>query len=269
MSLDDFPPGSVWLVGAGPGDPELLTRKAERLLRHADIVFYDALVGWGVLDLVPPGVTRVSVGKRSGKHSKDQRAIDGLLVRAALEGKRVVRLKGGDPAIFARSAEEMAALHAVGIDARICPGITTASAAAASARMSLSLRGVARGVQFVTAHARRGETLDLDWNALANAQSTLAFYMGREAAGEISARLMGAGMPPQTAVLVACDVSLETERLLATRLDLLPLATVALAANAPTLILVGDAVSKAHTAPAGTPFRQHRVDRCNAIARSS
>jgi uroporphyrin-III C-methyltransferase len=269
MSPDDFPPGSVWLVGAGPGDPELLTRKAERLLQRADVVFHDALVGPSVLDLLPPGVGRVSVGKRSGRHSKDQPTIDAMLVRAALEGKRVVRLKGGDPAIFARSAEETAALQAVGIDVRICPGITTASAAAASARMSLSLRGIARAVQFVTAHARCGEVLNLDWESLTKTQSTLAFYMGREAAGEISARLIDAGMPPQTAVLVACDVSLETERLLATRLDLLPLATAALAANAPTLILVGDAVTMAHTAPAGTPFREHRVDRRDAIARPS
>ena len=106
---DDFPPGTVWLVGAGPGDPDLLTRKAERLIRAADVVFHDALVGPGVLALVPPGVRRVSVGKRSGRHSKDQRTIDALLVAAALAGERVVRLKGGDPAIFGRATEELAA----------------------------------------------------------------------------------------------------------------------------------------------------------------
>lgn len=269
MSPDDFPPGSVWLVGAGPGDPELLTRKAERLLQLADVVFHDALVGPGVLDLVPSGVVRVSVGKRSGRHSKEQSAIDALLVRATLEGKRVIRLKGGDPAIFARSEEEISALHAAGIRVRICPGITTASAAAASARMSLSLRGIARSTLFVTAHARRGEDLDLDWDALANAQSTLAFYMGREAAGEISVRLMEAGMPPQTSVLVACDVSLESERLLATRLDLLPLAAAALAQNAPTIILIGEAVAKAYAASARLPLQGTRIDPRSAVAKSA
>ena len=132
MPDDDFPPASVWLVGAGPGDPDLLTRKAEQLLRRASIVFYDALVGQGVLDLIPDYVRLVSVGKRSGRHSRDQDSISRLLVEAAANGERVVRLKGGDPAMFARSAEEIAELSAHGIAARICPGITAASAAAAS-----------------------------------------------------------------------------------------------------------------------------------------
>ena len=159
---DVITPGEVWLVGAGPGDPDLLTRKAERLILAADVVFYDALVGPGVLDLIPAHVETVSVGKRSGRHSKSQAVIDALLVAAALDGKRVVRLKGGDPSIFGRSTEEIAALAAHGIRARICPGITSASAAVASAGVSLTLRGVARHLRFVTAHVRAGEPLDLD-----------------------------------------------------------------------------------------------------------
>ena len=114
MPHDDFAPGSVWLVGAGPGDPELLTIKAVRLIEAADIVFTDALVGPGILALIPSHVERVSVGKRSGRHSKDQRAIDALLVAAAAAGKRVVRLKGGDPSLFGRAAEEIVALRAAG-----------------------------------------------------------------------------------------------------------------------------------------------------------
>src|SRR3546814_6294 len=157
MRPDDFPPGTVWLVGAGPGDPELLTMKAVRLIEHADIVFHDALVGSGVLDLIPARAERVSVGKRSGRHSKDQATIDVLLVDAARAGKRVVRLKGGDPTLFARAAEEIGALKEAGFPVHICPGITAASAAAASAGMSLSLRGVARDVRFVTAHSRSEE----------------------------------------------------------------------------------------------------------------
>ncbi|GAA3259279.1 hypothetical protein GCM10020258_20960 [Sphingomonas yabuuchiae] len=167
MPHDEFPAGSVWLVGAGPGDPDLLTRKAERLIAAADIVFYDALVGPGILDLIGARAEQISVGKRSGRHSKDQRTIDSLIVAAALEGKRVVRLKGGDPAIFGRTAEEVTACRAAGVTVRICPGITAASAAVASAGTSLTLRGVARRLTLVTAHAQAGATLDLDWPALA------------------------------------------------------------------------------------------------------
>lgn len=238
-------PGEVWLVGAGPGDPDLMTRKAERLLRAADLVFHDALVGEGVLDLIPQGTERIGVGKRSGRHSKDQKTIDQMLVAAALAGKRVVRLKGGDPAIFARAAEEIAALKAAGVPVRICPGITAASAVAASAGLSLSLRGTARRVQFVTAHSRNGQALDHDWKMLADPSSTLAVYMGREAAPELSARLIEAGMPGATPALITCDASLPEEQQLYTRLDLLPLVVSAFATDRPTLILIGKAVSEA------------------------
>lgn len=250
MQPDDFAPGTVWLVGAGPGNPELLTMKAVRLIERADIVFYDALVGDGVLALIPAGTETVSVGKRSGRHSKDQRTIDAMLVDAAAAGKRVVRLKGGDPSIFGRSTEELSALHNAGYTARICPGITTACAAAASAGMSLTLRGVARDVRFVTAHSKRGAALDIDWQSLANGESTLAFYMGRDAAAEIMRGLMRAGMACDMPVLIACDVSGPGERRLATRLDLLELATRSFAADAPTLILVGEAVGHGIAAPA-------------------
>ncbi len=250
MQPDDFPPGTVWLVGAGPGDPELLTRKAIRLIERADIIFHDALVGPAVLDLIPAGIERVSVGKRSGRHSKEQQEIDALLVAAAAAGKRVVRLKGGDPSLFGRSTEEIAALHAAGYPVFVCPGITAASAVAASAKISLSLRGVARDVRFVTAHSRRGAALDLDWNSLAHCGSTLAFYMGRDAAPEIARGLIGAGMPADMPVMIACNVSRADEQRLTTRLDLLGLATRALANDAPTLILVGAAVTLAMPAKA-------------------
>ncbi|MFC4296364.1 uroporphyrinogen-III C-methyltransferase [Novosphingobium tardum] len=232
----------VWLVGAGPGDPDLLTRKAERLLTSADIVFYDALVGPRILDLAPQAEL-VCVGKRAGRHSMNQQQINVLIVEAARAGRNVVRLKGGDPAMFGRAMEEMEALHEAGIAACICPGITAASAAAASAGISLSLRCVARRVQFVTAQSRQGDPLDLDWKALADGRSTLAFYMGREAAGEIGARLCEAGLSGATPVLIACNVSLADEQFLHTRLDLLSLATAVFARGLPTLILVGDAVA--------------------------
>lgn len=241
---EDFPQGSVWLVGAGPGDPELLTLKAARLIARAEVVYYDALVGPDILALAPDAEL-IPVGKRAGRHSKNQDDINALLVAAALAGKRVVRLKGGDPAMFARTAEEVAALAQVGVAARICPGVTTASAAVAAAGASLSLRGSARRVQFVTAHARAGEMLDIDWAALADAGSTLAFYMGRAAARQISQGLIAAGLDGATPVLIACDVSLPSERYLHTRLDLLPLAVQAVAEGLPTMILIGEAVASA------------------------
>jgi uroporphyrin-III C-methyltransferase len=237
-------PGEVWLVGAGPGDPDLLTRKAERLLGQADIVFFDALVGQGVIDLIPEQTLRVSVGKRSGRHSKDQGAINDLLVAAARVGQRVVRLKGGDPSIFGRSAEEVADLAAAGVRVHICPGITAASAAAASGCVSLTLRGLARGLTFVTAHARAGTTLDLDWRALTAGGATLAIYMGRSAAGEVARALMAAGKAADTPVMVAVNVSLPTERLIRGRLSSLVFLVRTISDDDPTLLLIGEAVAQ-------------------------
>ncbi|WP_033074065.1 uroporphyrinogen-III C-methyltransferase [Sphingopyxis sp. MWB1] len=250
MQPDEFAPGTVWLVGAGPGDPDLLTMKAVRLIEAADIVFYDALVGPAILDLIPASTRRVNVGKRSGRHSKDQKSIDALLVEAAAAGCRVLRLKGGDPSLFGRSAEEMAALNKAGHPVFICPGITAASAAAASAGVSLSLRGAAREVRFITAHSRRGAALDLDWDDLARSGTTLAFYMGRAAAPLIASKLIAAGLAGATPVLIACNISLPGETMLATRLDLLGLAVKSVAADAPTLILVGEAVRQGASAAA-------------------
>lgn len=237
-------PGEVWLVGAGPGDPDLLTRKAERLLRQASVVFYDALVGPGVLELIPGHVRLVAVGKRSGRHSKDQKTIDALLVEAALAGERVVRLKGGDPAIFARAAEETDACRAHGIAVRICPGVTAASAAAASLGSSLTLRGMARKLVFVTAHARAGEELALDWEALADPQATLAVYMGKAAAPEVSRNLIAAGLDGATPVAIVENASLPQERIIRTRLDLLGLSTRIAIADGPALLLIGEAVRR-------------------------
>lgn len=239
---DLIEPGTVWLVGAGPGDPDLLTRKAEKLIGAAEIIFYDALVGPGVLNLIPAKVEHISVGKRSGRHSKDQDSINELLVKAALAGKRVVRLKGGDPSIFGRSTEELDACHANGIPVHICPGITTASAAAASAGISLTLRGLARKLSFVTAHAKAGETLDLDWQSLADPQATLAIYMGRSEARIVSQHLCNAGLPRDTPVLVIENVSLPEERQIRTRLDLLAVA-VPPQSSGPIIILVGQAIA--------------------------
>jgi uroporphyrin-III C-methyltransferase len=249
--MNDFPDGTVWLVGAGPGDAELLTRKAERLIRAATVVFHDALVGPDVLDLASPAARLVHVGKRSGRHSKDQGTIDRLIVDAALNGDRVVRLKGGDPSIFGRSAEEMTACHNAGVDVRVCPGITAASAAAASLGASLTLRGLARKLTFVTAHARAGEELDLDWAALADPQATLAIYMGKAAAAQIAANLIAQGLAGDTPVALVENASLPTERIFRTRLDLMGLGSVVALGDGPALLLIGQAVKQA-TAPERT-----------------
>lgn len=241
-------PGEVWLVGAGPGDPDLLTRKAERLLNSCDVVFHDALVGPGVLDLIPEGVRRVHVGKRSGRHSKDQKTIDMLIVEAALAGERVVRLKGGDPAIFGRATEEIEACRAAGIPVRICPGITAASAAAADLGISLTLRGLARKLTFVTAHARAGEILDLDWQTLADPQATLAVYMGKAAAGEVSRQLIAHGLAGATPVAVVENASLPGARLFRGRLDLLGIMSRTAIGDGPALLLIGEAVGLAGSA---------------------
>jgi uroporphyrin-III C-methyltransferase len=237
----DFAAGTVWLVGAGPGDRELLTRKAERLLGLADIVFHDALASDGVLALVPPHVERVSVGKRSGRHSKDQPSINALILAAARAGRRVVRLKGGDPSIFGRSGEEIAHLAQAGITVRICPGITAASAAAAAGGASLTLRGLARSLTLVTAHARAGDAVDLDWTALARAGGTVAVYMGRAAAPIVARELIAAGRDPGTPVLIVVNASLPGERVIRGRLSALAFLVDAVSDHDPTLLLIGEA----------------------------
>jgi len=238
-------PGEVWLVGAGPGDPDLLTRKAERLICAASVVFHDALVGKGVLDLVPDHVRLVSVGKRSGRHSKDQGTIDQMIVAAAQSGERVVRLKGGDPSIFGRAEEELSACRAAGIPVHVCPGVTVASAAAAQIGQSLTLRGLARRLTFVTAHTRAGQVPDLDWSTLADPQATLAVYMGKAAAKHVSAGLIAAGLPGDTPVVLVESVSLPNSREFRSRLDLLPIAARTALGDGPAIILVGEAVRDA------------------------
>lgn len=242
--MTDFPDGTVWLVGAGPGDPELLTRKAERLIGMATVVFHDALVGPGVLEMAAQGARLVHVGKRSGRHSKDQGTIDKLIVAAALAGDRVVRLKGGDPAIFGRATEELDACHAAGVPVHICPGVTAASAAAASLGQSLTLRGLARKLTFVTAHARAGEVLDLDWATLADPEATLAVYMGKAAATDVSRNLIAAGLPADTPVALVESASLPEERHFHTRLDLLPLVARTALGDGPALLLIGQALAR-------------------------
>jgi len=221
--------GMVWLVGAGPGDPDLLTRKAEKLILAATVIFHDALVGQGVLDLVPAD-------------TPDQRSINDLLVEAALAGEKVVRLKGGDPSIFGRATEEMEALCEHNIPYAICPGVTAASAAAASVEKSLTLRGLARKLTFVTAHVRSGGQLDLDWQALADPEATLSVYMGKSSAGLIAKKLLCAGLSKDTPVLLVESASLPQEKQFFTSLGLLELTAKTALGDGPALLLIGNAM---------------------------
>lgn len=196
--------GNVMLVGAGPGDPELLTLRAVRALQSADAVLFDDLVSQQVLDLARREADKISVGKRGFKPSCTQEDICDLMISLAREGKYVVRLKGGDPMIFGRANEEIAALEAAGIPVAVVPGVTAASAAAASLGISLTERTLARRLQFVTAHARGGHLPDdLNWSALADPLATTIVYMGVRTLPEFCARLVAKGLPENTpAVLV-------------------------------------------------------------------
>lgn len=242
----------VLFVGAGPGDPDLLTVRALKALRGADIVLYDALVGDAVLDLIPGRAKRISVGKRAGGKSVPQADINRMLVGLARPGQKLVRLKGGDPAIFARLGEEIEALREAGIAYEIVPGITAASAAVAACGIPLTLRGVARRVQFVAAHAKGGEELDLDWRSLADASATTVFYMARAWAARIARELIAHGLSPATSVLLISDVSQGSEMRLRVTLSELPQAAHAFPPQVPLLILVGEVTETASIAKAVT-----------------
>ncbi len=199
--------GRVFLVGAGSGDVELLTLKAARLLRDADAVVYDRLVGDEILSLIPAGRERYYVGKARGQHSVAQAEIGALMVRLAGEGKRVVRLKGGDPGIFGRMGEELAALDAAGVDSEIVPGITAASAACASMGIPLTDRGHAQQLRLITAQQCR-EGGEPDWPALARRDETLVFYMGLSRVEAICNGLRGAGLPDDWPIMLVANASL-------------------------------------------------------------
>jgi uroporphyrin-III C-methyltransferase len=195
-------PGKVMLVGAGPGDPDLLTVKAMRAIVQARVVVFDRLVGEAVLDLIPPGARRIDVGKETGRHPLPQDRINALLVDLAGRGEDVVRLKGGDPFIFGRGGEEAEALALAGIAFEIVPGITAASGCAAMAGIPLTHRGVAESVRLVTGHRQEDHDLDLDWSSLADPRCTLVVYMGVASAQRLAGGLRGAGLAGETPVAI-------------------------------------------------------------------
>src|SRR4029453_12069368 len=231
--------GKVYLVGAGPGAVDLLTVRAARLLGEADIVFHDALIGDDVLSLAPRA-EKVAVGKRCGAHSTTQRFINKRLVDAAAKFGVVVRLKGGDPMLFGRAQEEIDALEAAGVDVEVVPGITAALAASADLKRSLTRRGVARSVAFVTPRIGEGEDV-ADWCDAAAAADTVAIYMGAGDAETVASALVARGRAPSTPVALIENASRADRMVTSGTLATLP-ATAAPRGSGPALIVVGEVV---------------------------
>ncbi|MEQ1672777.1 MAG: uroporphyrinogen-III C-methyltransferase [Hyphomicrobium sp.] len=236
-------PGRVYLVGAGPGDPDLLTVKAVRLLAAAEIVVYDRLVSKEVMALANPNAAKIAVGKESKRHLVPQDAINEILIKQAKSGRMTVRLKGGDPFVFGRGSEEMLALRQAGFTCEVVPGITAAQGCAASTGVPLTHRGLATGVRFVTGHCKQDQPLDLDWSGLADPTTTLVVYMGAANLGEITSRLMQEGLASSTPVLAINNGTTPSERRLFSTLADITAAAAAAVFAGPVLFMVGNVVS--------------------------
>jgi uroporphyrin-III C-methyltransferase/precorrin-2 dehydrogenase/sirohydrochlorin ferrochelatase len=251
--------GRVTLVGAGPGDAELLTLKAVRALQAADVILFDDLVSDEVLELARREAKRMLVGKRGGRTSCKQEDINAMMVQLAKAGKRVVRLKSGDPMIFGRAGEEIACLERQGIPVDVVPGITSASAMAARLGVSLTHRDHAQAVRFVTGHSRLGDLPEhLDWQNLAEPRTTTIFYMGGRTAGPIRTRLLAAGMDSATPAVVMSAVTRSDERRWIGIVDDLADAVARIGVDNPILIGVGRAFSEARAEAVNAEERQQQ-----------
>lgn len=242
-------PGRVSLVGAGPGDPGLLTVKAAQLIADAEVIVYDRLVSAEVLGLGNPRARLVAVGKESKHHPVPQAEINAILIREARAGRRVVRLKGGDPLIFGRGSEEAMALRDAGIVCDVVPGITAAQGCSASAGVPLTHRGVASGVRYITGHCRDDQPLDLDWKGLADPATTLVVYMGAANIAEIATRLVSEGLPRSTPVLAISNGTTPRERRVTGMLGHIAADLAGAGFDGPVLFIIGQVVSLAGQAP--------------------
>ncbi|SMQ93990.1 siroheme synthase [Xanthomonas fragariae] len=241
-----LPPGSVTLVGAGPGDPGLLTWHALRALRQADVVLYDRLVSPQILSLAHPGALSIEVGKAAQGHSTRQEQIHALMREHARAGRRVVRLKGGDPFVFGRGGEELEFLRDHGIGFQVIPGITAAIACAAYAGIPLTHRDYAQSLRLITAHCK--DSLDtLDWHALGQDHQTLAFYMGVAGLGDIQQRLLQAGRAPTTPFALVENGSRPQQRVITGTLASLAASAQQHAVRAPALLILGEVAALAGT----------------------
>jgi uroporphyrin-III C-methyltransferase len=235
--------GKIFLVGAGPGDPELLTVKALRVLQGAETVVFDRLVSNEVLELAPPHAVRIDVGKQAQNHPVPQEEIHAILIRVAKSGRSAVRLKGGDPFIFGRGGEEAIALAEAGIPFEVIPGVTAAQACAASAGVPLTHRGVASGVRYLTGHCRENGGLDYDWRGLADPRTTLVVYMGLSNIPEIAAQLLLHGRDPETPVMAVSRGTTPYERRLMSTLGDAARAVSEEKFAPPTLFIIGEAAA--------------------------
>ena len=247
------------LVGAGPGAADLLTVRALRAIEGAEALLCDALVGGDILDLAPRRCLRIRTGKRSGGASMRQDEINALMLKLARRGLKVVRLKGGDPSVFGRSAEEKDYLEARGVPVEIVPGVTAASAAAAQFGFPLTHRGEARRVTFATARVQDGALAEGGWDAGADPETTLVLYMARDAAGAVAERLMAHGRSPSTPAIAVENAGREDARLLHADLSCLGAVVEEAAPQGPVLLIVGEVASKAGaSALAGARECAHR-----------
>ncbi len=255
---------SVALVGAGPGDPELLTLKALRHLQTADVVVYDRLVSAAILALIPSGVQRICAGKAPGEHLLAQDAINALLVRLARAGRRVVRLKGGDPYIFGRGGEEALHLVAHGVPFEVVPGITAASGVLAAAGIPLTHRGMATGVRLITGHSCESDDPDIDWRMLADPATTLVVYMALASLARFRDGLLGAGLAPSTPAVAIASGTQPGEQICRATLAELPAAVEAAGLTAPVLLAVGPVVALGDILAAGNALREE-ADACRQL----
>ncbi|WP_254453508.1 uroporphyrinogen-III C-methyltransferase [Siccirubricoccus sp. G192] len=235
--------GPVHLVGAGPGDPDLLTVRARRLVETAEAVVFDRLVAEEILALVPPDALRLDVGKAPGQHRMTQPEINALLVDLARSGLSVVRLKGGDPFTFGRGGEEAEYLRRHGITVEVVPGVTSAAGCAAAIGVPLTHRGLAHGVRYVTGHCQDGGALDLDWAGLADPDTTLIVYMGFAQIGGIAERLVAAGLPETTPVAAVQSGTTPRQRHMLATLG--SIGETAALAGGPVLFIIGRVVALA------------------------
>lgn len=242
------PNGKVALVGAGPGAADLLTLRALRAIEAADIVLFDALVTEDIRALISPAAKRIEVGKRGHRPSTSQDFINRLMARLARNGAYVVRLKGGDPSIFGRAAEEREFLERQGVEVEVIPGITTASAAAAQFGFALTARDTARRVLFATGRTAHGPTLD--WTAAADPETTLCLYMGCAEIGAIAANLIAAGRAGTTPAIAAIGVERAGARLVRATLSTLPSVLASEDFAEPVFIVIGQVCARASDAPA-------------------